>query len=231
MRKTTKALYCAAVGLSLLTVTGGSTYALWNDTGRLSTTGDFVQTGDLRLDFADDSFCPGGQDPHCPLYQMAWDLIPAPGSNRQPIYGKRNLGQILVFPGDKLVGTTQISSSLVGSTLQANMMEPVWDFTDEGDAEVVAWLDLSVTTVSIHRVDPATGAKDLITQSPAPQPPIAPVALHSSDVFTLTISVEFATYGYPASSAVQQTAAHHMGNVHLELVQQVTSDAFGHPGN
>lgn len=210
MKKTTRATYAAVAGLALLTASGGSTYALWQDTAALGTEGSIIQTGDLRLDFDNLEY-----DRY---HQVSWTLTPGANSTSPALKDVRNLGNVLVGPGDVLVGTTTIRTTLEGDTLVANLLEPDWNYTQEGSAALVAWLNQFQTTVEITHAN-----KGAITGTNHTG---APVNLNASETYTVTITIKFATTNYPTSATERQTAARHMGNINLELRQQTSGNYF-----
>lgn len=256
MKKTTKALYSAVAGLALITSTGGGTFASWVDTASMNATGDTIQTGDLRLDFA-----PRNSEWGCPMPtgtlaesefgRVCWTLTPPTGFT-YPV-GHPNVGQTApirrsfnfadlqhIFPGYVLTGVTQVSTTLSGETLVADLRLTGFNVyaTSPGlntaaNQTLVAWLNSSETEIRFIPEgvnEPYTYHTDINTNNPVY---FDPITVYEGEIesrnFEVKVTVRFPANWPTGLGNSDAMAVQHLGDIYLQLLQQVSTGAFVWP--
>jgi alternate signal-mediated exported protein len=207
MKKTTKALYAATAGLALITSSGGGTLALWSDTAPLSATGSQIQTGDLRLDFADQS--------KNAYNQVTWTLYNASDVVITSGTWEQIGANVQIDAGYRLEGVAEITATLTGNTLVANLKRSQTLNSIDGHPTIATWL----TSVK-------NGIEIAVTQNGTVIP--ADKALSTTGNYTVKIIVPFPSQNFPHNDGHEVwQAIMRLGQIDLELLQVVSDGAFG----
>jgi alternate signal-mediated exported protein len=206
LKKTTRALYCAAAGLALLASTGGGTYASWVGSTNLVTTTNTIDTGDLSLTFRDGS--------RNGFNQVSWSLNGGPGT-----YDFSKIGE--VKPGNVLIGTAWVRVTLKGDTMHASLSHGnlVPSVTGNSPA-LLGWLQGAANTAVVT----------IAPEGQADETWSLPLALSPNSVgyadYKVSVKITFPTTGFPAATTSIQSANFHMGDLDLTLIQTTSGSPF-----
>ena len=177
MKNRTKGVIAGIAGLALLS--GGTTFALWQD--NTNVTGGTITNGDLAV--------------------AATPITWVDNSADRPTHPTVDLTTWKMVPGDTLVGTTTITTTVKGDNLVAQLGVETTAATQNTGVTVTYAVTQGATTLGSGTLGGA----------------VAPFAVVDGGQYTVTLTAEFPTGDLGSSAG--QNAATVLGNIDVTLDQ------------